>query len=193
MDLPRITSPQPRQGPRGLPPCCGRVEDCVSDRASGLGSSISSESLGTSGIRDSPPFPRLGSVGESGLEKNSGMRGGSRAMGLCVWWVSSRRSSDFAGDSFEGSSTTGPRGVKSEGFRLDELMSDWTLDSEVPLLLSEGEESEDAVESSTVSSEISRPRARAKLDTEMALSLLASDFFLGMSCCSFCSGRVGCK
>jgi hypothetical protein len=63
-----------------------------------------------------------------------------------------------------------------------ELASDATLEKEVPLRESEGEDSEEVVTLSVVLLGAawpapSRPRARAKLVTERLLSLLASEFF----------------
>jgi hypothetical protein len=79
----------------------------------------------------------------------------------------------------------------SEALCRFKLASEGRLDIELPLRASEGDESDEVELSWFIWS--SRPRARAKLVTDNALAVLASEFFLGASLPGSAAAAAGCR
>jgi hypothetical protein len=174
MDFPVMASPQPLQLPLGRVPerVGGRGIGSVAERwigRRGEGGSWSSSccwgscgddclccsgrmaSSRLSAISDKLPWPIAGSVGESGLKNAAGI-GGTSSMVMRMRPGSSRIVCRVRGGS---SSTKGPRLRGSVILCRFKLVSDGRLDMELPLELplrvSDGEDSED-IESSVLSS-----------------------------------------
>jgi hypothetical protein len=135
----------------------------------GIGSRLSA-------IKDKPPWLIAGSVGESGLKNTAGI-GGTFSTSSMVLRILPGISRIVCRVRAGSSSTRGLKLRGSEVLCLVKLTSEGRLDMELPLRASEGEES-DETELSGLSICSSRPRARAKLVTDDALVVLASEFFL---------------